>query len=197
MKQMNTDNNIEDDDLNGKIPHLDKMGGKNPFGANNDYFEHFSDKIMGSVSDFEEIRLEAPFLSGIPKYNPFEVPVGYFDGLPTMVQERCPGKNKQQNSLMDWLILLIKPNFALPVITVIVIAFLGIHYSNLNSVKPTNPIAEEVSVDDQLRNIDENTIVDALTADSETETVTDKDNEHIKDYLIENDVEEQNLNSEL
>src|ERR1700752_1760775 len=116
---MNSDNNIFDNEnLNGKIPDLKGSGSSDPFGPGNDYFENFQNKIMNRVEEFEELRIEAPFLSNIPKYNPFEVPADYFDELPTIIQQKCANKNPEF-SWREWLAMIFRPNFAIPVLSII------------------------------------------------------------------------------
>lgn len=191
---MSKDTNIHDNNGNG--PHPEFRGNGNPFNAGADYFESFAQKIQSRVDAFEEIKNEAPLLSNIPKYNPFDVPAGYFDELPALVQQRCIHE-KARTPLIDWLLFIIRPRFALPVLSVLVIAFGGIYYVNNTVVKTeTAATTEEISIDDQLQNIDETMIIEALTAQATIET-GDTENDRIVDYLLENDVDEASLNTEL
>jgi len=171
---------------------------KNPFNTGPGYFENFAQKILESVDAYEEIKNEAPLLSNIPKYNPFDVPAGYFDELPVLVQQRCADAGAG-TSIMDWLKMVFRPRFAIPVLTTVLIAFGGIYYMNNNSVSniANNPVAEELSIDDQLQEIDETIIVDALTAEANTESVSDNADADIVDYLMENDIDEISLSTEL
>ena len=178
---------------------------KNAFRTDSDYFDNFSNRLMKKIEGFEEIKVEAPILSSVPKYNPFDVPVGYFDELPTIVQQRCTSTSSK-NNVLEWLRLLIKPNFAIPVLIVVAIAFAGIKYiHNTNVEKISTPLAEEISIDDALQNIDESTIVEALTAENisldattiSSSEVSTKEESEIKNYLLENNIDEQNLNTEL
>lgn len=198
---MSTDNNIhEGNDLNDMDPRFSKAGITNPFKPAGDYFESFADKMQSRVNAFEEIKTEAPLLSNIPKYNPFAVPSGYFDELPTLVQQRVIVEKVKAPSLIEWLQLMIKPRFVIPVLTVAFIAFAGIHNVNKDAVTEKPGFAEETTVDDQLQlqNIDESTIVDALASQaSTTATNTDNENQHIVDYLMDNNVDETNLTSAL
>ncbi|MCW3083002.1 MAG: hypothetical protein JWP12_368 [Bacteroidetes bacterium] len=198
---MSTENNIHDEnDLNGMDPRFSKAGINNPFKPAGDYFESFADKMQSRVNAFEEIKTEAPLLNNIPKYNPFAVPSGYFDELPSLVQQRVIVERTKAPSLIEWLQLMIKPRFVIPVLTVALIAFAGIHNVNQDAVTEKATFAEEITVDDQLQlqNIDESTIVDALASQaSATTTTTDNENQHIVDYLMENNVDETNLTSAL
>ena len=60
-----------------------------------------------------------------------------------------------------------------------------------NASHPNLEFAEEISVEDQLLNIDESTIIESLTADVniENEGVPEEDNS-IENYLLENNVDE-------
>lgn len=192
---MNSDNNI-DDDLKDKAPNLSRSGSSNPFGPGNDYFENFQNKIMDRVEEYDELKMEAPALSNIPKYNPFDVPAGYFDELPTIIQQKCADRNSNP-SWREWLLMIFRPNFAIPVLSVFLIAFAAIYYFDKNEKQFENPVAEEITIDEQLLNIDESTIIEALTAQVNNESINENDNEKIMNYLLENNVDETNLNSEL
>lgn len=191
MKPLNdiTGNNSE-----GLDPHLNRSGNKNPFRTEADYFDNFADKLMSKVEEHAELSFEAPVLSSIPKYNPFTLPKDYFEDLPSSVQQRTASGS--HSSWLDWLKMAIRPNFAVPVACVIIIAFTGIHYLN-NSQAPKNEIAREINIDEQLQDIDETTLADALSASGTTETEVNPENENIKQYLIDNNIDETNLTYEL
>ena len=191
---MNTNDNIsyQDNDLSGMAPKLSKLKNNSPFKASDDYFEKFTSKLQNRIEDFEETHTEAPALSGLPKYNEFEVPADYFDELPTRVQERI---NKSKTaSIAEWLILLIKPRFAVPVLTVVFVAFAGINFMNKNAVSQNTEFAEEISVEDQLLNIDESTLIESIASETNTDNgnVSSEDNS-IENYLIDNNVDESSI----
>lgn len=193
QRQMNTDNNIHDEPEN--IPNLNRSGNKNPFKPDGDYFEDFTSRLQSRIDHLEEIKTDAPLLTNIPKYNPFDVPADYFEDLPTLIQSRIILKS--QTSWMEWFTLLIKPRFFIPVVITLLIAFAGINYFNEHPNESVKPISEEINVDDQLQTIDETIIVDELTAETETSVTTESDNDRIVNYLIENNVDETNFNTEL
>lgn len=182
---MNTVNNIPENE----DPQFNKGGNKNPFGTGPGYFESFNEKLKGRIEQYEELRSEAPLLSNIPKYNPFEVPASYFDELPAIVQQKCI--SSQKLPALEWLKMLFRPNFAIPVLTVMLIAFAGIHYLNQSSEK-NNYVSETVSIEEQLQNIDETTIIDALADASVNESDADPESENIKEYLLDNHIDEIN-----
>ena len=48
-----------------------------------------------SISDdYEYLKEHAPLLVKIEKKNEFQVPNGYFDSLPSIIQERCIESNR-------------------------------------------------------------------------------------------------------
>lgn len=193
---MNTDNhNSNRDEAEAFGGRFSKAGANNPFRAEHDYFENFAAKISSRVDEYEELKSIAPVLSNIPKYNPFSVPAGYFDELPASVQQRVTAEKQPGLSIIEWLQLAIRPRFVFPVLTVVFIAFTGIRYMNRDAVQPVKlPYTAETSIDEQLQlqNIDEATIVDALASQGSAQSVTDE-NQHIVDYLVENNVDESNL----
>jgi hypothetical protein len=176
---MNTRNNISDNE---------NFKGKNPFKTSDDYFESFINKLQHRVDEFEELKTEAPILSTIPKYNPFETPCDYFDELPTHVQLHIIN-NKPVIALVEWLLLLIKPRFVLPVLTVTIIAIAGINLTNKNAGTASTQTIEETSLEEHLYTIDESTIIDAVASNVSTQNPSEDDNS-IENYLIDNNIDE-------
>jgi hypothetical protein len=193
---MKDSDNIYNNDHEGLDPELNKPGNKNPFGTGAGYFESFADKIRSRVEEYEEIRNDAPLLSNIPKYNPFDTPSGYFDELPSVVQQKCIDF-KTKSSVPPWILMIFRPRIVIPAICVILIAFAGFHFLNKNNTDVKNMYTEEMSIDEQLMNIDESTLVEALASASTDEAESDPENETIKEYLMDNNIDESNLNNEL
>ena len=196
---MSNNNNIEnqEEDLKGLAPHLFKVTNNAPFKANEDYFENFTSKPQNEIVDYEEIKNEAPVLSAIPKYNPFTIPADYFEYLPSRVQQNVLNA-KQSFSFIDWLLLLIKPRFAVPFIATVFITVAGINFMNKNGDTPKAETAEEITTEEQLYNIDESTILESLYANqNEAVNSTSADEGNIQNYLMDNNIDESNLNYEL
>lgn len=195
---MNDDHNIsnEDNDLKGMAPKLSKHSSNNPFNPSNDYFDSFTSKLQNRIDDEEEIKALAPTLLSIDKYNPFDVPKDYFEELPTIIQERVI-ESKKKSAGLEWLILLFRPRFAVPLVVTIFIAIAGIKYLNNNNIKNIES-AEELSLEDNLYYIDESEILEHLTADVsfENESVSEDDSD-IEDYLLDHNIDESNLSNEL
>lgn len=192
---MNNNNHIDNlDDLNDLPPSFNKAGSQSPFNASDDYFEKFASKMQARVDAFEELHQEAPILSNIPKYNPFTVPAHYFDDLPHKVQEKCINTNGK-SSVVQWLLAALKPRIAVPALSFVCLALVANFYFNNKTI--ISPIAEESTLDEQVQSIDEATIIDALTADATSTTANTTEEDPIVDYLIDNDLDESTLNTEL
>jgi hypothetical protein len=188
---MTEDHNIENDkNLRGLT------GSNSPFRANEDYFENFTSKLQNRIVEFEELKDLAPVLGNIPKYNPFEAPVGYFDELPSLVQERCVAQ-AQKAPAFAWLQVLFRSRIVVPTFLLIIAALVGIRYLSHNVTQPSEMAEEVSSFEDQLQNIDEATIVEALTADASLREETSAEDEKIMDYLLDNNLDETNPDNEL
>ena len=195
---MNNDHNIsnEDNDLNGMAPKLSKLSSNNPFNPSNDYFDSITSKLQNRIDDEEEIKAFAPTLLSIDKYNPFEVPKDYFEKLPTIIQERVV-ESKEKSTIVDWLFWLLKPRLSVSLTLVLFISIVGVYYINKNNVKNIESM-EELSLEDNLYYINENDILEHLTADATTENISiSEDDSSIEDYLLDNNIDESNLSNEL
>jgi hypothetical protein len=203
---MHTDHNIfnEEDNLNELAPELSKLRAKDAFlnpqrnpDASTDYFNSFGSRLQSRMEDLDELEAIAPELLSIGKSNSFAVPSDYFDELPTRIQERTQ-KPSSSSQITEWLLLLIKPRFAFPMIVILFLAFAGINFMNknaeLNVPDPTN----ELTLEDHLYYIEESDIIDQLSEKMSSDNSILSENENnIEDYLLDNDVDESNLNNEL
>jgi|SRR3954470_7606507 hypothetical protein len=193
---MSTIKNTEGEDPFDLNSPLSSQNGKNPFRVDDSYFDAFSAKLNNVIADLEEIKEEAPILYSIPKYNPFEVPAGYFDELPSLVQELVTLK-QPRFSIKEWILQLIRPNFAFPVAITILIAAAAIHFID-KQAEPKTEMTADMSVEEQLYPIDENVIVDLLNENTtETESKFSSPDETITNYLIDNNVDENSLNVDI
>lgn len=190
---MSTIKNTEGEDQFDLNSPLSSKNGKNPFRVDDSYFDAFGAKLNSTIANLEELKTEAPVLASIPKYNPFEVPTAYFDELPTTIQQLVTNE-KPRVSLKEWIIQLIKPNFILPVVTVILIAMAAIHFVNEHVQKPVTDLTADLSLEEQLYPIDESTLIDLLSKTSLDNELASSAEENITDYLIDNNVEETALN---
>jgi hypothetical protein len=187
---MNTLENTEGEDHLDASSPLSSQSGTNPFRVDDSYFDEFSAKLSNMISNLEEIEAEAPLLSSIPKYNPFEVPAGYFDELPIIVQQLTTA-DQPRMSVKEWLLQLIRPNFAIPVAVTVVIAIAAINFSNKQVQQPGSDVTADLSLEEQLYPIDETMLVDLLSDNNEDNTSKQVSaDENIADYLIDNNVDE-------
>jgi hypothetical protein len=185
-----------EDHLDANAP-LSSQSGKNPFRVDDSYFDEFSAKLSNTISNLEEIETEAPLLSSIPKYNPFDIPAGYFDELPSIIQELTIA-DQPRTSLKEWLLQLIKPNFAIPVAVTIIIAIAAINVINNQVQQPGIDATADLSLEEQLYPIDETTLVDLLSNNNEENNTSQvSGDENIADYLLDNNVDEATLHIDL
>lgn len=194
---MRTFKNTEGEDhLDANSP-LSSQSGKNPFRVDDSYFDEFSTSLNNMITNLEEIEAEAPLLSSIPKYNPFDVPAGYFDELPTIIQE-LTAVGQPRMSVKEWLLQLIRPNFAIPVVVTIVIAIATINLVNKQVQQTSIDATADLSLEEQLYPIDEATLVDLLSDNNDgNNTKQISADENIADYLIDNNVDEAALHIDL
>lgn len=186
--------NEEDENLSVTAKQLSKINTANPFRASENYFENFTQKLQDEIAMYEELRSEAPVLTSIPKYNPFDVPSQYFEELPMFIQEKVVN-TKSGTSILEWIYMLIKPKFALPFILTMFMAVAGMKFMNTNSEIPLVATDEEMTIDEQLYAIDEGTIIETLNS-GQSEEIASADDETIKSYLLENNIEESKISNE-
>lgn len=191
---MNTLKNTDGEDQFDANNPLSSLNGKSPFKVDDSYFDDFAAKLNHAISDLEELKEEAPILISIPKYNPFEVPAGYFDELPSIIQEKAATREKDTLSLKEWIIQLLKPNFVFPVAVIIIIAIAAIHV--VDKQQPLKKdFTADFSLEDQLYAIDESLLVDLLSKnDSKKDIAQSSIDDRISTYLIDNNVDEAVLN---
>jgi hypothetical protein len=186
---MSTLKNTEDEDhLDANSP-LSSQSGKNPFRVDDSYFDEFSTTLGNMITNLEETEAEAPALSNIPRYNPFDVPSGYFDDLPSIIQQLTTA-DQPRMTVKEWLLQVIRPNFAIPVIATLVIAIAAIHFVNKQVQQPGTPATADLSLEEQLYPIDEATLVDLLSDNEEEDSKQVSTDENIANYLIDNNVDE-------
>ena len=189
-------NTDDDEQLNLNSP-LSSIPGKNPFQVEDSYFDAFSTRLNNTIAELEELKAEAPLLSSIPKYNPFEVPAGYFDELPAVIQELV-NTEKLRFSMREWIFQFFRPNFSIPVFTVIAIAIAAIHFVNQQVTKTPADLTADLTLEEQLYPIDESILIDLLSkSNAETDSKQSPAVASITDYLIDNDVDDASLNTDL
>jgi hypothetical protein len=83
----------------------------------------------------EELKKTAPHLFGMEKKNDFQVPDGYFDRLPSEIQDKII--ELENNSLKSKIMQIFNWKIAVPAVSLIAILFVGIYYTNSNSESKT------------------------------------------------------------
>lgn len=137
----------------------------------------------------EELKNIAPHLSKLPKKDGFTVPEGYFDDLPSIVQDRVIAQAKTKSRTLSpvWVFS------TLGVASVLcVLFFLG------KSPEVQNSITEQEAsayVNENLeQEFDETLLADELIT-SDNKTLTSEEN--LEDYILNQEIDEQLLREEI
>lgn len=140
-------------------------------------------------NEFEEM---APFLSKIEKKNPFDVPAGYFDALPSIIQEACI-QSKKESIWLRIQIYIFRPQIAISIFS---FALLGVFIfqflpqKNLQNMAVVSISAADITESDLLANLDESMLIESLPAQ---ETQSQNSKTEIEDYLIDNNADLSNI----
>lgn len=173
-----------------EIPDNFPKGKETGYRIDPNYFDDFQERLDRSVADLEEIRTIAPILYSIPKHHPFGVPKDYFDELATRVSSHTVKGESWFSSIKLWF----KPRFALPVLTTLLIAITAIRHIDSLGIPCTAVENQEITTEEQLYSIDEDLMIDQLSADNTTVT---EQNSDVENYILENTLDETNLENEL
>jgi hypothetical protein len=173
---------FDDNDLRKIALRLSELKRENPFAVPDGYFDSLSGSIqqqIQSLPDFEKAALKEQF----------KVPEGFFDSLPTIIQQRIIDEKKKRISwgeVVDGIFF--RPKFTLALASVAILVVFGLKYFN----RPINvqPEVAEVSLTDlsnslYLADIDETLLTDAVAM----QTSTADENETLKEYLIDNNID--------
>jgi hypothetical protein len=136
----------------------------------------------------QELSQMAPFLSKIEKRNSFDVPPGYFDALPSIIQEACI-QSRKESILLRLQVYILRPRMLVSFCVLLVFAFFVYRYLPKNSTQNlamTNISASDISETDLLISMDESILIESLP-DIEFETQNTKT--EIEDYLIDNNID--------
>jgi hypothetical protein len=154
---------------------------------------------------FEEDNLgkEAPLLSSIPKRNPFTVPEGYFDTLPSAILDKCRETAAMpEKSKLFWLF---RPQW----VTAIVICSIAITFYMKHATPATfETLTAQVSdstIYQHLQNnidyVDINSLEDALQNENVTAVPARSDStnnqQDIVKYLMDHNVDASDIENEL
>jgi hypothetical protein len=126
---------------------------------------------MSKKSDIfneESLEKEAPLLSKIPKRNPFTVPEGYFEGLPSNIMERIRQTNEKPLPVLHKIFWLFRPQWMIAIFIGVVGICLLIRHQN-NSVVSYEALAATVPdsaiylhLQNNIEFVDENSLEEAV-----------------------------------
>lgn len=130
----------------------------------------------------------------LPKENPYKVPANYFEEFPHRIQEKCvqEGKVRPFKFPEIWSF-----NFIAPAAMIIVLLYTGIDHLFLDKKDPgvsKEAIAEYIESGEIEMN--ETMIIESFETDKPLDK-TNSDKEALIDYLIENEVEYDDIYAEL
>ncbi|HWY97937.1 MAG TPA: hypothetical protein VNY36_02520 [Bacteroidia bacterium] len=155
------------------------------------------------IFDEENLGKEVPLLSSIPKRNPFTVPEGYFDALPSAIMDKCrETKTIPEKSKLFWLF---RPQW----ITAILICAIAITFYMRHDTPATlETLTAQVSdstIYQHLQNnidyVDVNSLEDALQNENVTtvpaRTDSTNNQQDIVKYLMDHNVDASDIENEL
>lgn len=117
---------------------------------------------------------ERDVFPGMKGTNPFSVPDGYFEQLPSGIQSRI---HRKRSVWADIRTLLLKPQYSLAFIAVCAAVLITVRHHPAS--RPEVPVEQS----SYLHEIDEDLMIESLPADTKTDTQSS-----IEDYLIENHI---------
>jgi hypothetical protein len=136
---------------------------------------------MKIIHNQPEDHEEENFLPGNGKQNPFSTPEGYFEKLPYEIADRVhTSKSGTIQSILSFKTIMISGVAAM----LLVVAMFLIN--KRNEVYKHELTAEDITTSVLMTEIEESVIIDELQSSSFAEVTPVAENEHIHDYLIEN-----------
>lgn len=161
------------------------LKGNNPFNVPPAYFEDLPGKMMEQINTLPDFNKHSII-------NPFNVPDGYFENLPSIVSENILIR---KSKLELWLSSIQRPRIAIPIAFATIIILAGLFYYKQSSVSnlPVHELtAEDLSNSSYIQSIDEDFFVDVLAGQT-----IDNSNESIEQYLIDNNIEINQIENKL
>ena len=137
----------------------------------------------------EELKNIAPYLSQLPKKDVFTAPEGYFDDLPSIIQDRVIAhtKTKSRNFSPVWVFS------TLGVVSVLCVLFFIGKSPELHTSISEQEAAAYIN-ENLEQEFDETLLADELiTSDNKTLTLE----ENLEEYILNQDIDEQLLREEI
>lgn len=154
----------------------------------------------------EEIRSEiesfAPILSKLENTGKFEVPEGYFDSLPGLIQNRI-SEEKSQFELIDFFREFFNLRIAVPAFVMLIAIGAGWYFDNLDSIpnsEANNISYEYLSNSVYFEDFEDEVLFDELLADNFTGDLSEGgmfSNREIEEYLLNAQFDETIILNEL
>src|ERR1035441_7878935 len=167
----------------------------------------------------------APTLAAIPKVNPYEVPMNYFDNLEEFISknvlatslEAIPKENpfevptgyferldseiidnvlaSQKKKGFEWKGIFSTPKYAVSFVTMVLAVFFVFKVSTVNRMDKYSFTEQEIANSGEINDIDEGTIIETLYSDNKTNALPKQ--KDIENYLLDNDVDESQITGQL
>ena len=135
----------------------------------------------------EELKNIAPHLSQLPKKDAFIAPEGYFDDLPSIIQDSLTAKTKSYNFAPVWI-------FSTLGVATMVCVLLFLSKSPKETTSITKQEATAYINDNIEQEFDETLLADELIT-SDNKTLTSEEN--LEEYILNQDIDEQLLREEI
>ena len=153
----------------------------------------------------ESLEKEAPLLASIPKRNPFTVPEGYFDELPSAIMEKIRMVNQKPLPAVNKIFWLFRPQWMVAVfIGVVGICLVIRHQSNnvvsYEAIAASMPDSTIYShLENNIEFVDENSLEDAVQGLNTTLPAASDTTEQQQmiNYLINHNVDASDIENAL
>lgn len=149
------------------------------------YFEGLSENVMHSINSL-------PDFEKTPSIQPFEVPVNYFEKLPSLINDRITSRSETGFSLWSWIF---KPSRFIPAAFSIALFIGGYFYFTRIQVIDLNDntcTIEEINESQYLQSINDNDIIDFLATEQDNKVIDEYDQ-----YLLDNNIDISQLEKNL
>ncbi|MFI5217918.1 MAG: hypothetical protein ACHQNT_00405 [Bacteroidia bacterium] len=141
---------------------------------------------MKSTQNIPDELKDAPLLNKISRENPFRVPDGYFNSLPSDVAEKI-ALEKAKSVKIIFIRRILQTKYAVAACLLIAALISGVIYFNQNKTVVNEQLAlttDDISSSIYFDDIDESILVEELSQIN-NESSTDEQAKEIENYLIE------------
>lgn len=138
----------------------------------------------------EELKSLSSTLPKINKGEILQAPAGYFDALPSKIQDRINQKNELKSA---WSRLL-RPSILVPSFTIATCFAIMIYFNVTRQINPAPLTADDINQSDYAYTIDQSLIVEALDAKVFESENTEADEIN---YLLETNIDISEIESQL